>query len=232
MEEKIFKDKNFLLGLVSGIAAISLVGFIWLAVTATAQPKSVTNNNGSVVSGQENNGPVDLKVTDSDRIYGNKKAAVTILEWSDFQCPYCARFHEAVKKIVDESNGKVRWVFRHFPLPPTSHPYAQAAAEAAECANEQGKFWEYGDKLFTNQSSLQAQGESYLKAAAQEVGLNMDKFNSCFSSNKYASVIDAQYQAGVEIGVKGTPGSYLNGVELGGAVPYEQLKAQVDALLK
>ena len=197
------------------------------------QPAVNANNNAAANNNNNNqpNGPIDLKVTKDDHILGNFDAPITLLEWSDFQCPYCARFHEAVKQIMSEYSGRVRWVFRNFPLD-SIHPNARIASEAAECANDQGKFWEFSDAVFVDQPGLGAGGATFLKQTAEKVGLEASKFTSCLNDGKYKNKVEQQEQAGIAAGVQGTPGSFLNGVALGGALPYESLKAQIDALLK
>jgi protein-disulfide isomerase len=141
---------------------------------------------------------------DDDPIEGSTSAKVVLLEWSDFQCPYCGRFFEQTlpsirKDYID--TGKVKMVFRQFPL--SFHPNAEPAAEASECANEQGKFWEYHDKLFSNQDALSV--ENY-KAWAKDLGLDTTEFNSCLDSNKYQNEITADMSDGQSSGITGTPG--------------------------
>ena len=121
--------------------------------------------------------------------------------------------------------GKVRWVYRHFPLT-SIHPNAQPAAEASECASEQGKFWEFADAMFANQESLST--DFYAKTA-KDLGLNEARFKDCVATRKYQSLVTSNEQAGLAVGVQGTPGSFVNGVEIPGAVPYAQLKAAIDA---
>ena len=139
-------------------------------------------------------------------------------------------------KLLQEYQGKVRWVYRHFPL--SFHKNAQIAAEASECAGEQGKFWEYADKLFEN---AQADGRGLnpedLKKYARELGLDTNLFNSCLESGKYKDKVKEDMQKGEAIGVTGTPGTVLIDAEgnyqlIKGAVPYNQLKAKVEEALK
>lgn len=157
----------------------------------------------------------DIIVTEKDHVKGNVNAPVTIVEYSDFQCPFCQRFHPTVQRALDEYQGQVRWVYRHFPL--GGHPEARPAAEASECAAEQGKFWEFTDALFENQDRL---GSSLYTELAQNLGLNVTQFGDCVSSRKYEDRVESDYQRGVELGVRGTPGSFVNGEEVPGAVPY------------
>lgn len=166
-------------------------------------------------------------VSEQDHVRGNFAAPITIIEFSDFQCPFCKRFHPVAKRILEEYPDQVRWVYRHFPLD-SIHPYARAAAEASECAAEQGAFWEFADGLFENQDRL---GDKLYQELAQNLGLNMDQFDQCVSSAKYKKKVQAQYQDGLRVGVTGTPNGFVNDQPLLGALPYEQLKSMIDKLL-
>lgn len=157
------------------------------------------------------------KVIPTDHVRGNPNAKFTIIEYSDFQCPYCAKMHEAMKSIIKETN--TRWVFRHFPIP--GHPLAAKAAEASECAGDQGKFWEYSDALFELKEPM-AEGTFF--KIAQDLGLDWMSFSLCVSSGKYGSAVAAQHEAGVKNKVTGTPTFYLNGKRFGGFVPLEDLR--------
>lgn len=158
---------------------------------------------------------------------GADSAPVTIVEFSDFQCPYCRQVQPAVKRLLAEYEGKVKLVFRDFPLR-NIHPQAQKAAEAAQCAAEQKKFWPYHDKLFAAES-LQIDD---LKKYARELELHVEQFTTCLDSNKYAGGIDADMQAGRSVGVNATPTFFVNGYLLSGAASYERFKEVVDAELE
>jgi len=160
---------------------------------------------------------------------GPDNAPVTIVEFSDFQCPYCGREYPVVERLMKEYDGKVRLVFRHFPL--NFHENAQKAAEAGACAAEQGadKFWKLHDRMFTNQQKL-AVGD--LKGYAKDVGLDSPKFDKCLESGEKRALVEADEKAGQEAGVTGTPAFFINGVFINGAVPYEQFKEAVDRELK
>ncbi|MBM5789622.1 DsbA family protein [Candidatus Parcubacteria bacterium] len=170
-------------------------------------------------------------VTDDDHIRGDKNAPVTIIEYSDFECPFCQTFHPTMQQVMENYSGKVRWVYRHFPL--SFHQQAQPSANAAECAGEQNQFWDYADELFANQSSL---GESYYKQLAGDLGLNVSKWETCYDGLKYESKIQSQSQGGAAAGVTGTPGSFIidqdgNAVPIKGALPYSSISAAIDQLL-
>jgi protein-disulfide isomerase len=154
---------------------------------------------------------------------GPSNAPIELVEFSDFQCPFCFRAHPTVKQVMNTYGNKVRFVYRNYPLP--NHPNARPAAEAAQCANEQGQFWAYHDRLFADQSKL---GNNDLKASAAALGMDAEKFNSCFDSHKYKARVDADMQAGNEAGVNGTPAFFINGRLLSGAQPYDEFKKVID----
>jgi len=163
-----------------------------------------------------------------DPAWGPKDAAVTIEEFSDFQCPYCARFaSETLPKIREAYGDKVRFIYRDFPITRT-HQFAQKAAEAAQCAHEQGQFWKYHDLLFANQNALAL---SDLKRYAGQVGLDSGKFNDCLDSGKNAQEVTLDLQDGNQAGVTGTPAFLINGLLVTGAQPFEQFKAVIDQAL-
>ena len=157
---------------------------------------------------------------------GPENAKVTIVEFSDFQCPFCGKAAATVDEVMKQYEGKVRLVFRHFPL--DFHTEAPKAHEAAMCANEQGKFWEYHDVLFKNQQQLQP---DQLKQHAQTLGLDGAKFNECLDSGKYAEAVKKDLEAGKKHGVSGTPAFFVNGRMLSGARPVEDFKRLIGAEL-
>jgi protein-disulfide isomerase len=160
---------------------------------------------------------------------GPDKAPVTIVEFSDFQCPYCGREFPVVERLMKEYDGRVRLVFRHFPL--DFHPYAKKAAEAGACAAEQGseKFWKLHDKMFGNQQKLAVDD---LKGYAKDVGIDSAKFDQCLDSGEKRALVEADEKAGQKAGVNGTPAFFVNGLFINGAIPYEQFKETVDRELK
>lgn len=239
-----FKEKNdFVLGISMGIAAIALLGFVMMSVAYFNKGNSDTANKEGKdqAAKQDNNAPsptpspsptptpgqpVDIKVSDSDHIRGNKDAKITIVSFSDFQCPFCSRFHETMKQVMAAYPNDVRWVFKSFPLEQI-HPFAKKAAEAAECANEQGKFWDYADKIFENQRSL---SNDYFSTLAKQMNLDSSKFDKCLADGKYASKVANDAKLGAQSGVRGTPASFINGQLVSGAVPFEEIKSQIDSL--
>lgn len=172
---------------------------------------------------------------DDDPVFGDANAPVTIVEFSDFQCGYCARFMKNTLPLIEENyikTGKAKFVYRDFPL--DIHPQAMPAAEAAECADEQGKFREMHDILFTEQSqwSGNPDAEKLMKDYAKKIGLDAKKFADCVSKETYASEIRKDLVDGATVGINGTPGFFINGKELSGAMPYESVfKPIIDAEL-
>ena len=154
---------------------------------------------------------------------GGAKAPVTIVEFSDYQCPFCKRGEESIQKVFETYGDKVRIVFRDYPLP--FHPQARPAAEAANCANEQGKFWDYNKKLFANQDKL---SDDNFKAWAKDLGMDDAKFAECYGKKTHAAQIDKDIADGVAAGVNGTPAFFINGRSLSGAQPFDKFKEVID----
>src|SRR5262249_14182594 len=160
-------------------------------------------------------------------IRGAKNAKVTIVLWSDFQCPFCGRVEPTFKQVLDAYPKDVRIVWKNEPLP--FHPNAMPAAEAAMAANEQGKFWEFHDKLFSDQQKL---GTDAYDQYAKDLGLNMDKFHAAITSHKFKKVIDEESAAGTKLGARGTPTYFINGKVMVGAQPFDAFKTRVEAAIK
>jgi protein-disulfide isomerase len=154
---------------------------------------------------------------------GPETAPVTIVEFSDFQCPFCSRVVPTLEQVRAKYGDRVRLVFRQFPL--GIHPNAQKAAEAALCAKDQGKFWEMHDAMFKDQQGLAVDG---LKAKAAAVGLKADEFNACLDSGKKADEVKRDMEAGTQAGVNGTPAMFINGRLISGAVPIDQITTVID----
>lgn len=170
-------------------------------------------------------------LADDDPFLGDPKAPVTLVEFGDFQCPFCARFFQTTEQEIMEKYvkiGKVRFVYRDFPIA-AIHSEAQKSAEAAECANEQGKFWPYHNMLYQRQSEL---GLQNYKKWAKELGLNPKQFNDCLDSGKYAKEVEKDLQDGQAAGVNGTPTTFVNGRIVQGAVPFAQFATIIEEELK
>lgn len=153
-------------------------------------------------------------------------AKVTIVEFSDFQCPACGEAYKTLKALFPEYSDRIKFVYKDFPLTQI-HPYAQKAAEAGQCALEQGKFWEMHDKMFENQTGLSV---SNLKNYAAEIGLEAESFNSCLDSAKMAGRVSSDASLGLRIGVNGTPTFYINGTRYQN-MPIIQFRQAIDAEL-
>ncbi len=176
-----------------------------------------------------------------DHIYGNPDALVSLIEYSDFECPFCKRFHITAKEIVDAYDGKVNWVYRHFPLA-FHNPGAQMQAEASECAAALGgndAFWKYTDTIYERTTS---NGQGFpvegLVPLAREIGLDGDAFGKCLKERRFEARVAEDFEEGVRIGIRGTPGNILLNNESGsviprpGAAPFDTLKQLIDALLE
>ncbi|MCO4768553.1 MAG: thioredoxin domain-containing protein [Deltaproteobacteria bacterium] len=169
----------------------------------------------------------DVTFSEADPIKGANAAPIQIVEYSDFQCPYCSRVNPTLEQVAEKYGDKVAVAFRNFPLP--MHKEAPRAGEASYCAQDQGKFWEYHDVLFENQ---RAQKDEDLKKYAGEVGLDAAKFDECLASNKYADRVADDKKSGEAAGVSGTPAFFVNGVFINGARPFEAFADVIDDELK
>jgi protein-disulfide isomerase len=165
-----------------------------------------------------------IAVETADPSVGNAKAPVTIVEFSDFQCPFCLRAAPTLKRLRETYGDKVRIVWKDFPLTQI-HPQAFKAAEAGHCAADQGKFWEFHDKMFGNQQALQPE---FLKQYAKDAGMDGSTFETCLDSSKYAERVRDSVAAGSALGVSSTPTVFVNGRMLEGAQPYEVFAAVID----
>jgi protein-disulfide isomerase len=158
---------------------------------------------------------------------GDERAPIELIEFSDFECPFCLRAFETVRKVLDAYGDRIRFVYRHYPLP--NHPNARPAAEASACAADQDKFWPYHDRLFANPSRM---GAADLKRYAAELGLDTEAFNACFDQRRHQALVDEDVAAGNAVGVSGTPAFFINGRPLTGAQPYEAFARIIDEELK
>jgi protein-disulfide isomerase len=164
-----------------------------------------------------------VPTTADDPVRGNPAAAVTIIEFSDYQCPFCARVNPTLDRIRQTYGDRVKIVFKDFPLP--NHAQAPKAAEAARCAGEQNKYWEMHDAMFGNQRGLEVPS---LKQTARALGLNGAPFDQCLDSGKYGAAVQAGSALGEKMGVNSTPTLYVNGRALIGAMPFENFKQIID----
>jgi len=220
-------------------AAIIVAGLIVAgAVIYAFSPNKGVESGSATKSGlpdTDAGGPVSQNLADDDPVLGNASAPVTLVEFGDFQCPFCKKFHdEARKEILNTyvETGKVKIVYRDFPLE-NIHPAARPAAEAAECADEQGKFWPYHDALYTRQDEL-AKGTMDYVALARELGMDKAAFEKCVKDEKYKDEVTKDYDDGVKVGVDGTPALFINGVKVtpAGAQPFSVFQTAIEAALR
>lgn len=176
---------------------------------------------------QDPNTLVDV-VTKDDPSLGSADAKLTIVEFADFGCPYSRRASSAIRSLALTYGDRIRFVYRDFPIAEL-HPDAVLAAEAGECADEQGKFWAYHDILFQNQNDL---SRAALRQYADAVGLDRAKFDRCLGSGTQRNEVSEDIQAGIDAGVVGTPTFFFNGRMVAGAIPLETLQLIVETFLK
>jgi len=224
------------------LVAVFLLGYL-IARVQYLEKGTTASNLGTQ---PEQTAPVALKPEDAVRkiaeakrdrlpVKGESGAKVTFVEFSDFECPFCSKFFtDALGKLTEEyvDTGKIKLEYRHFPL--SFHPQAKPLALVSECANDQGKFWEMHDKIFTinSEGGLAGATADTYKQWAADLGLNTTEFNSCYDSGKHNELIDADSTLGSEIGVSGTPTFYINGQQMVGALPYQSFKDAIDCTLE
>ena len=158
-------------------------------------------------------------------VLGPATAPITIIEFSDYECPFCKRAEPAMEQVLSTYKDKVKFVYRHYPLP--FHQQARPASEAALCANAQGKFWEYHKKVMASASLT----EDTLKQIGKDVGVDAAKFDTCLKNKEFTKDIDKDLEDGQAVGVNGTPAFFINGRMLSGAQPFEKFKETIDAAL-
>ena len=178
--------------------------------------------------------------SDRDHIFGNPDAPISLIEYSDFECPFCKRFHPTAKQVVKAYGGQVNWVYRHFPLN-FHNPGAQKQAEASECANELGGsdvFWKFTDAIYARtKSNGKGFALSKLVPLATEIGLDGEQFQTCLDSGKFAARVQEDFTEGSKVGITGTPGNILLNNQTGearlksGAQPFAAFKTDIDEML-
>jgi protein-disulfide isomerase len=166
---------------------------------------------------------------DDDPTLGSPDAPITIIEFSDYQCPYCTKWHlEVFPRLMGQYSGQIRFVYRDFPLV-SIHPEAIPAAEAANCAGEQGDYWGFHEKLFDGGSS--ALGSEVYTRYAEELGLEMTSFTECIETHRYQAEVQADFDYAAQLGVRSTPTFFINGIPFVGAQPFEAFQQLIDAEL-
>ncbi|NQV12113.1 thioredoxin domain-containing protein [Candidatus Uhrbacteria bacterium] len=227
----------FVFGLACGIAVVAVFGFMLGGVNLDASNSLAGGSDGAIAPAAAAvvnagtpppaGGPLPA-ITDDDHVRGNlSKAKVVLVEYSDFECPFCSRHHPTMEAIVEKYGDDVAWVLRHFPLT-NIHQNAIPAAVASECANEQGKFWEMADSLIDNYQSL---SPSMYEKLAGDLRLDIGDFKECLDSGKYDSHISDEQAGGASAGVTGTPATFVNGSLVSGAVPLVQFEGIIDGIL-
>ena len=172
-----------------------------------------------------------MALSSEDHIRGPEDAPVTIIEYSDFQCPACRSYYPVVERLLEEASSSVRFVYRHFPLHPLPHKNAKIAAQAAEAAGLQGKFWEMYEVLFENQTAWDESptASAMFETYAGEIGLDVAKFRTDISGDSVESKVDSDKSDGVSIGINSTPTFFINGKVIDNPQSYDQFKALVEA---
>lgn len=225
------------------------LGMFWTKANLLEKSSAVDNlvpTNVPVKVGDNNNAaPPETtadqieKLTEGDHVRGNRNAEILLIEYSDTECPFSKRFHPTAKQVAEEFKDKVAWVYRHFPLDQI-HSKTRKEAEATECAAKlagNDGFWKLVNKIYEVTPSNNGLDLTILPKLASEVGLNQNDFKKCLDSGEMAQKVEANYQSGIKVGIQGTPGVVLLNTKtnkvsiIPGAVPFEQIKASINALL-
>ena len=209
MQRQQQRQRLILIGLITLGALVVVLAVVWPQLRPVGEIVTVT--------------PASLPNADGLSL-GDPNAAVTIDVFEDFQCPFCKQVQPTVHELLSRYRGKVKLVHKDLPLD-SIHPQARQAAEAARCAYEQGKFWEYHDKLYANSPKASADD---LKSYAKEVGLNTDSFDRCFTSRKYKALVQEDLNQGAQLGLNGTPTFFINGREISGNQSLSDFEAIID----
>ncbi len=215
----------FVAGLVFGWQVLSNYQMLQQGLPALSELQTNQNISGVVnVNGEY----IIVPTIDDDPSLGPKDAAVTVISFQDFQCPYCQEQFSAWRETINKYQDRVLFVFRDFAPPPSFHPLSQTAALAAECAHDQNKFWEMHDLIFTRADQLSADN---LKVWASQIGLDMAIFNHCFTTEKHSGEIQKDLQDAQYGGVSGTPTFFINGYRISGVISAEAWSKILDYLL-
>lgn len=232
----------FKAGLITGLGIMFVIGF-FILLGLMLNDKGIFENNGNtndVVKNNVNDGTdtgsdIELQKVDknNDWIRGDKNAKITIVEFSDLDCPFCSRFHDTTEQLLKDYAGDINLVYRHFPLP-SLHPEATKKAEATECVGSLGgndKFWEFLDKIFAGDETV-----ADLANIVSSIGVNSVQFQECLDSGKYAAKVQDQSKQAQAAGGRGTPYSIIVSgdtlIPIAGALPIDTIKASLDSLLK
>lgn len=224
----IWTENKMLKGGKAGTSVTATAPSVGTDTTAPTQPDGPTPEQLAALP----------EVTDADHVRGNPNAPITLVEYSDFECPFCARFHPTMQQVMDEFGDDVRWVYRHYPLP--FHPNAQKAAEASECVAKLGgddAFWTYADAIIEVTALNSSLTPAAITTAAETTGVSMAEFQTCLDSGEMAQLVADQMAAGSASGVSGTPGTFIvteDGAQtlIPGAYPFADVQAQINTYLQ
>jgi len=222
--------KNYVLPASILLAAVLISGSVIYSTGFKSGSKS------SLTANLDGQAVVSPELASTDVVLGDPKAPVTMIEYSDFQCPFCGRFYSQTEPPLKEQyvkTGKVRFIYRHFAF---LGPESKAAAEAVECAKDQSKFWEYHDAIFNAELADGRENNGNLNRAlfltnAENLGLNLASFKACLDSNKYGQKVADDYSGAQALGVKATPTVFVNEVKIEGALPFGQFQQVIEQLL-
>ena len=211
--------------ILGGIGIVTLILVVGAAILIGGDSKSATSDEAVKAD-------TKLLVKDNSQKLGSPSAKVTLVEFGDYQCPACGAAHPITKQLLDEYKGDVFFVYRHFPLP--SHKNAVIAAQAAEAAGEQGKFWEMHDMLFENQEtwSESNKAQDIFVSYAENLELDVAAFTNALNNKDAVEKINADQDDGIKLGVNSTPTFYINGEKQAGGMSYSTFKEKIDAALK
>ncbi|MBI4992225.1 MAG: DsbA family protein [Candidatus Harrisonbacteria bacterium] len=213
------------------IAAVLISGSLIYSTGKKAAPSQLGANTGEVVAGVTTG--KELELTSEDVVLGDLNAPVTVVEYGDFQCPFCGRFYSTTENQIRENyvkSNKVKFVYRHFAF---LGPESRVAANAAECAKDQGKFWAYHDSLYDTEIKDGEEHNGNLNrdlflSLAKDLSLNENDFTACLDSNKYDEKVQKDYVGAQALGVRATPTIFVDDKKVEGALPYEQFKLLID----
>lgn len=232
-KDTLWKGAAVLFGILFLISIFGGFGFSFGGGGGSGSGTSTDTGSGTLPG---TTGSVKVQIEDNDPILGDPDAKISIVEFSDFQCPFCARSHiNALADLRNSNyfkNGEVNLVYKQFPLN-SIHPYAQKAGEASLCAQDQGQFWEYHDILFANQGALDVDS---LKTYATQLGFDTGEFNSCLDGGKYTSEVNKETAQATAAGGRGTPYFVIinndngNTVAVSGAVPWSNFETAINAV--
>ena len=212
------KNKIILWAIIAVVVIGSIFGIVKLA-------------SKSQTPGSDNLAITISAINDNENIKGDKEALATLIEYSDFQCPACGSYYPILKKVTEDLSAKVRFAYRHFPLP--QHKNAKLAATVAEAAGKQGKFWEMHDLIFQNQSDWSEEKNAAILFAkyAQDIGLDLARFQTDIASDDIKAKIENDYKSGVKAGVNSTPSFFLNGKKMDNPRNYDEFKNAIEQTL-